>query len=178
MAETIDNIFGVHLQNLILAIIIILIGFIIGRILGKLITKILHEIELNNIIKKLTGIKLSLEELAGQIIAFISYFASIILALSQVGLASTIGIIISAFIIVLVIISFLLGVKDFFPNFIAGLALHRKNLFKEGSRIKTKDIEGKIIKAALTETVIETKNKDIIYIPNSLLRKSIIRIGK
>ncbi|MBI2668192.1 mechanosensitive ion channel, partial [Candidatus Woesearchaeota archaeon] len=41
--------------------------------------------------------------------------------------------------------------------------------------IEVKDISGKVIEITLTETKIETKDKEIVLIPNSLLLKEKIK---
>src|SRR3990167_2237062 len=66
--------------------------------------------------------------------------------------------------------------KEFVPNVVAGFMIYRKNRFKEGDYIKVKDIEGKVVHVNLVETRIKTKGKDIVYIPNSMLSREIIRI--
>ncbi|MBU4493354.1 MAG: hypothetical protein KKA61_03205, partial [Nanoarchaeota archaeon] len=60
--------------KLVIAVIIVLIGLIAGRILGKLIHKTLHEVELNRIIKKAAGIKVSMEEIISTFITYFIYF--------------------------------------------------------------------------------------------------------
>ena len=69
--------------------------------------------------------------------------------------------------------------KDFIPNLVAGIYIHQKKLFLVGDTINIKDIEGKILKTDLTETVVITKDKDTIFIPNSIIIKyKLIKKGK
>lgn len=179
MEKTIEffrKIFSGIFIDITIAIIIILIGFIIGRVVGRLIQGLFHELELNNILKKATGIKVSFEEIAGRFVSYFIYFATIIMALDRIGITSTILYIIAGAIITIVIISLILAIKDFIPNVIAGFFIHQKRHFKEGDQIKVKDVEGKIVHINLIETRIKTKANDIIYIPNSLLTKNEVKV--
>jgi small-conductance mechanosensitive channel len=176
--QFLKNIFEMVFTKFVVAIIILLIGFIIGKLLGKIIQRALHEIELNNLLQRATGIKISLEEIISSFITYFIYFITVIMALSQIGLTTTVLNMISAAIIVIIILSVFLGIKDFVPNMIAGIFIHQKRFINKGDRIKVKDIEGKIIHINLVETRIETKQKDIIYIPNSMLTKSEVTVIK
>ena len=94
------------------------------------------------------------------------------MALNSLGLTTFVLNMVFAAIILMVVISFLLAIKDFVPNLIAGFSLKRKNYLKEGDKIKIKNLEGKILKINLLETKIETTKKDLIIIPNSIFSKN------
>lgn len=164
--------------NIAAAIIIILIGLVLGRFIGRFAQKILNELETNKILKQKTTINIDLEELVGSVIKYVIYFISLIMALNQVGLTPLILKIILIIILILMIIFIVLAVKDYIPNVVAGFVLHQKRVLKEGDVILFKDIEGKVITTSLIETRIETKNGDIIFIPNSVLMKKEIVIKK
>jgi len=170
--------FGSFMSRIVIAVVIILIGFIIGRILGKLVQGVLHEIELNKILEK-AELKLSLEEILGHFTSYFVYFISVIMALNQIGITTIVLNILAGGIILIIIISLILAFKDFIPNMISGMFIRQKRFIVDGDRIKFNDIQGKIIHINLIETQVQTKDKDIIYIPNSLLtKKSIIKISK
>jgi small-conductance mechanosensitive channel len=69
------------------------------------------------------------------------------------------------------VLSIVLGVKDFIPNFLAGIHIMRNNVIKKGDRIRVKGTEGEIIQIELTEIKVKTKSGDIIFIPSSLFVK-------
>jgi len=173
-----DLIFKPIFSKLLISLIILLVGFIVGKILGRIVHKILKEVELNRIIKSATGIRFSAEELIGTFITYCIYFISVIMALNFIGVTTTVLNMISAAVIVIIIISIFLGIKDFIPNAIAGIVINQKNKIKEGSYVKVRDVKGKIISINLTETKIETKEKDTIYIPNSILTRNEVIILK
>ncbi len=166
----VDTLSGV-LTKLIVAVIIILIGFIVGRVFGKLTQKILHELELDRILRQAARIKFSLEKALGKFVTYFIYFIAIILALNQVGLTTTILHMISAAVLIIIVISIILGVKDFIPNLLAGIYIHRRELVKEGDRIKVRGTEGKVISIDMTEVKLQTAKGDTIFMPNSLLIK-------
>jgi len=160
------------LTKVVTAVLILLIGFIIGRVLGKLVQRFLHEIELNGILKKAAGIRISVEEIFGLFVTYFVYFIAVVMALNQIGLTTTVLNMISGGVIVILIISIVLGIKDFVPNILAGLFIHQKRFVKVGDTIKVKDVEGKIVYINLLETRVKNKEGDIIYFPNSMLTKS------
>jgi len=165
--------------KLVVAVIIVLIGLVAGKLLGKLIHKLLHEIELNNLIKKSAGIKISMEEIISSFVTYFIYFIFIVMALNQLGLTTVVLHMISGAILIIIIISIMLSIKDFMPNMFAGFFIHQKRFIKEGDIIKVDNIKGKIVHVNLVETTIETKQGDIIYIPNSLLtKKTIVKVKK
>jgi len=159
------------LFNIGIALIILLIGFVIGKLAGRIVTKFLHEFELNRITQT-AGIKRPFEGLIGSLVSYIIYFATIIMALNQLNITSIVLYIILITVIVVIVISFLLSIKDFLPNFFAGLFIYRHGLIKEGDMIKVNETSGKVIHISMIETQLETKEGDIVFIPNSLLTKN------
>jgi small-conductance mechanosensitive channel len=123
------------------------------------------------VLRKTLNIKFSFEDVIGAFVTYFIYFISLIMALNQIGLTTTMFTIIFVAIIVLLLVSVILSIKDFIPNFVSGLMIKQKNFIEEGDVIRIKNIEGKVISLDLLETKIENKHKDIIYIPNSILTK-------
>jgi len=173
-----NNIFSDFLVELIIALIILLVGIIIGKIVGKLVQRGLHEVELNNILKSTSKIRINLEEFIAAFVTYLIYFITVVVALRQIGLATLILDIVAAIIIVIIVLAVFLGIKDFIPNTIAGIFLHQKRMLKEGDVIKVTGIEGKVIYMDLVETKVETKDGDIIHVPNSILIKEKMVIKK
>ncbi|MBS1266671.1 MAG: hypothetical protein MAG795_00639 [Candidatus Woesearchaeota archaeon] len=157
--------------NIILAFILLLGGIILAKVIGRVIEKLLKEIELNRFIKKTTSLKISVEELIANIVTYFLYFISVVAALDQLGIATTVLHFISIAAIIIVVSSILIGLRDFFPNVLAGIHLYQKRILEEGDKIKVGDVKGTVVKVSMTEIRIKTKKQDIIYIPNSLLIK-------
>jgi small conductance mechanosensitive channel len=182
MATFIDTIVSVYgavrestsglFYKFIVSIVLLLIGFILGKICGRLIYKFLHSFEINETFSKLSGATLKIEEIAETFTTYFIYFVTVVIVLQQIGLVSTILHMIAAGVLILIILSTFLGIKDFIPNAIAGFFIQSKKEFKVGQRIKVKGMQGTIIEINLLETKIETKSGDIIFIPNSVLSKT------
>ncbi|MCB9362010.1 mechanosensitive ion channel [Candidatus Woesearchaeota archaeon] len=166
------------LVRFILAAVIILIGFVVGRLLGKVVHRVLHEIELDKMIKSATKRRLNLEEATGRVTSYLIYFFVIIMALNQLGLTTPLLYLISAAIILVLLISFVLAVRDFIPNFFAGLSIQGKGFIHEGDILVFRGMRGKVEQINLTETRLVTKTGDTISIPNSLLLKYEVKKSK
>ena len=153
------------------AVVILLVGLIIGLVVKKVLKRVLHEVELDKTIARL-GKNYSLENKLSSLAAYVIYFLALVIFLNQLGITSIILYIVAGVILLLLGATFLLGIKDFIPNFIAGITIYRKGNLAVGKKIKVNNISGKIIKLGLLELEIETNKKDRIYVPNALLVKS------
>ena len=175
LTESFSNVF----TKFVISVIILLIGFIIGKVLGRVVYQLLHSLDVNEGLHKLTNVKISFEEIVEHFVTYFIYFMTIVMVLQQLGLATTVLNMIAGGVIVIIILSTLLGIKDFIPNAVAGLIIQNKEFLKVGEKIKVKGMQGKIIKLSLVETKIETKDGDIIFIPNSVLTKTeVIKVKK
>ena len=156
------------------AVIILLIGFVFGKIIGRFVYKGLHELELNKILKKLK-INLMMEEALGNVISFVIYLVSVILALNSLGVTSIALYVVLTLIVSFVGISLMLATKDFMPGFYSGFELKKKGIVK-GKKIKMGNIEGTVVRVGFVQTKIKTKENDDVYIPNSTLAKENISL--
>ncbi len=163
--------------KLIAALAILLFGIIMANIFAKLFKKLLHSFEINSVLAG-AGFKFPLEEFVSSILKYVIYFATVIWALTELGLATTILQIILVVILILMIIFIILAFKDIIPNITAGFVMHSKGLYKKGDNISVGAAEGKIIDLDIMETKIKTKSGDVILVPNSLLMKSEIIVKK
>lgn len=182
LTETYTNLqtnFSGFFTKFLVAVVILLIGFIVGKLLGRMVFKFLHSMEINHNLNKLANINVGVEEILEAFTTYFIYFITIVMVLQQLGLATTVLNMIAGGVIVIIILSTLLGVKDFIPNAVAGFILQRKNFISVGETIKVKGMQGKVVKISLVETKIETKDQDIIFIPNSVLTKTeVIKVKK
>lgn len=162
-----DNIITIA-QNLIVAIIIIFIGFILAKTIDRFVYRILHEIEANKLAKKF-----NIERFASKLIYYIIILITIVMALNQLGIATTVLNVLVAAAAIFIVFLIILWLKDFIPNMFAGMLLRKKGL-KEGGLIKIPGlgIEGKIKQVSLSETKVMTKQKEILYVPNSSVYKN------
>ena len=169
------------LSKFVVAVVVLFVGFILGKLAGRLVYKFLHSFDINENLKKLTGVKVQVEEILEIFTTYFIYFITIVTVLQQVGIATTILHMIAAGVLIIIILSTFLGIKDFIPNAIAGFFVQKKKLVRIGETIKVKGMQGKIVGISLVETKMETKQGDIIFIPNSVLTKTEVvkvKLGK
>lgn len=153
------------------AVVILLVGLVIGLVVRKVLKKVLKEIELDKTIKKL-GKDYSLEKKISSLAAYLVYLITLFLVLEQLRVTSVVLYIILGAVLLLVGLTFFIGIKDFLPNLIGGIIVYRKG-YKVGRKIKVNGrVEGKIEKMGLLEMEVKTEKGDKIYVPNSLLIKS------
>ena len=172
LAKAMESKFPTIVVNGISALVVLLIGIILARIFSKLAQKALAEIELDKIFKQATGMKTHLEKGVATFVLYLVYFLTFITVLDQLGITGYVIYMVSGAVLIIVILSLFLGIKDFIPNMMAGFSLYREGFLKKGDHIKIKDIEGKIVHMSLIEIRVETKKGDLINIPNSHLKKN------
>lgn len=166
------------LSRIVLAVLILLVGLIVGKLLGNLMRRILNEVQLDKHVRSGTGFRISLEKFIGNLTSYFIYFITIVLTLNSLGLTAAMLIIITAIILFVLAVSFLLAVKDFFPNIMAGIRIKMKHLFSEGDEIQIKEVRGKITAINLLETRLLTSFKEEVIIPNSLFNKRQVVVRK
>lgn len=173
--QILDIIVSGNLSRVIAAIVVLLIAFIVARFLGNLTSRVLSGLNTNKILKENLGIRAPIEAIIGKGVYYLILFIGVIMALNQLGL-STIILYIVLIIILLIVISFIiLAIKDFVPNVFASFWIHQKKIIEVGDLIEFKDVSGKVIEITLTEARIETKDKEVVLIPNSLLLREKIK---
>jgi small conductance mechanosensitive channel len=166
------------ISKIALAVVILLVGLIVGKLIGNLIRKILNEVELDKHIRSSTGFRWSLEKGISNLVSYFIYLVSIILCLNSLGLTTAILVLIAAAIVFVITLSFLLAIKDFFPNFIAGLRIKLNKTFSPGDEIQIREVKGTIISVGFLETRLRTAFKEEVIIPNSIFGKRQLIIRK
>jgi small-conductance mechanosensitive channel len=157
--------------NIILAVIILLIGLILGRIAGKLVTKLLGAVEIDLFAKK-AGIKLKFEYFLGNLVSYIIYLIAVLMALDQIGIRTFVLQILAVAALILLLLSVVLSLRDFLPNFFAGAFAVKGKIIDKGDRIRIHDIEGKVESLGMSSLRVKTKKGDRLFIPYSHLVKS------
>ncbi len=168
---------GSIFTKIVIAVVILLIGFIVGKVLGRLIHKGLRELEIDKALKR-SGVKFGIEDFISRVVEYFIYFLTVISALNQIGLTTVVLYMIAAIVLIILAASFILGIKDFIPNFISGMVIYRRDFIKNGSTIRVNGMEGEIVVLTLLETRIKTKKGDVICLPNSYITKSKVVVKK
>ncbi|MBN1644846.1 mechanosensitive ion channel [Candidatus Woesearchaeota archaeon] len=162
------DLFHLVTNKIAVTVLIVLVGFIIGRIVGRLIFRILHELEIDNLVKKANS---SVEQSISQVFEYVIYVITVCIALDNLGILAYVLIISVAVVVFVIILSALLGFKDFIPNFLCGLWLRKKNSMYKNNYVSLGNVKGKVVSKGLVGIKIQTKSKDIISIPNLTILK-------
>ena len=155
------------ITNIVAGLLVVGFGIIIGNIFKVVIKKIIRSFELERLLGEI-GIRFPLEEFAGSLIQYGLYLAGLILGLTFLGLEKIV------LIVILIGLFILLSIKDFIPNFFAGIIIALKKRFKEGDNIEMNTIEGKIVHIGLSEMQVKTKDGDLVIIPNVLVSRNVM----
>lgn len=176
--QVLDIIVSGNLNRAVAAVVVLLISFLVARFLGNLTARILSELNTNKILKESFGVRAPIEQVIGRVVYYLVLLIGIIIALNQLGLSKIILYIILTIISIIIVSFIILALKDFVPNVFASIWIHQKKIIEIGDNIEFKDVYGKVTEISLTETKIETKDKETVLIPNSLLLKEKIKKRK
>ncbi len=158
-------------------IVILIAGLAIGLLIKKVTARVFRQIELNKIMSNV-GVTYDLERGVSSALSYVIYLFTLLLFLDQLGIKSIVLYMAAGGLLLLVILTLIVGLKDVIPNFIGWLYLQRKRSFKEGYHIELPEISGVIEHIGYLETEIKTDRGDLLYVPNSLFMKSKHRIKK
>jgi len=149
-------------------VFILLVGFIVGRILGRLVFRILHEFNVDSFVRK-GG---SVEKGVSQVFEYTVYIITVCIGLDTLGILGYVLVVSVALAVLVLVVSALLGFRDFIPNFFCGLWLARHYSISVGDNVRFGDVKGRVVKSSLLRVDIQDKYGDIISVPNLLvLRK-------
>ncbi len=160
-----------YFYTILVGVVILIAGLALGILAKKLLQRFLHEIELNRILTRV-GITTNAERWLSSIVSYVIYLLAFIAFLEELGIKSIVLYLFAGAVLMLVVLTFLVGLKDVIPNFIGWLYLQKKGSIREGRNIEVKEISGTIERIGYLETEIKTERGDILYVPNSLFLKS------
>ena len=158
-------------------VIILLVGFILGFLAQKLLTKVFREIELNQLMGKV-GITTNLEKGVSLIVSYVIYLVFIVFFLDHLGIGNIVVYLVLGAVLMLLILTFIVGLKDVIPNLVAWLILHKDEKITVGRRVEVKEISGRVERIGYLETEIITEYGDTLYVPNTLFLKSKFKVKK
>ena len=168
---------GTIIFRIIGAVIITIVGMFIGKTVGKGVRKIIENLDIRKQFKK-AGMKFKPELLAENTIKYVIYIGSGIFALNYLGITPIILNIIFVSLILIIILTVFLSLKDFIPNIISGIYVISINKINKGDNITVINVTGKVQEISLTETTLTSEDGNMIMIPNSTIMKSQIIIHK
>jgi len=131
----------------------------------------LSQVHLNKFILDEIKVGINLEDYLGTFVSYVCYAISILIALNTLNIMTPVFFMVVGGLMVLLLISLIVGIRDFFPNLFAGFKLMRGRSFKENERILFECMKLKVVNIGFLETKLITKDGDILFIPNSELEK-------
>ncbi len=166
-----------YFYEITVSIVILFVGFALGILVKKLVYRILNGMELNKLLGKL-GVRYDGEKVVSSLASFIIYLITIVFFMNSLDITSIVLWLIVGAILMLLILTFIVGLKDVIPNFVAWVVLQKREFIQEGRKIDIKEISGVVERIGYLETEIKTENGDTLYVPNSLFLKSKMRVRK
>ncbi len=160
-----------YFYNLAAGIGFLLIGLALGILVKKITYRVLKEIELNRIMSKV-GVNYNLDHGISSILSYLVYLIAVTFFLRQLNITSIVLYLILGALLMLLILTVIVGLKDVIPNFVAWILIQKRGKIKEGYQVNVREIEGKIEKIGFLETEIQTEKGDLLYVPNTLFLKS------
>ncbi len=161
-----------YLYDIVAAVIVLLLGLGLGLLVRKLLGSLLKEIELNKIVLRV-NIRYDLERWISSLVSYVIYLVAFVLFLDLLGVRSVVLYLIIGAVLMLLVLTTVVGLKDIIPNLIGWLFLQKKStLIKEGRTIEVKEISGVVERVGYLETEIRTEHGDVLYVPNALFLKS------
>lgn len=149
---------GVITRYAVTPLLVLFIGVFIGKILEQTLLFLFAEF-------KRTEHQFTF---GAYIVKWVVYIATALAALASVGLLRYTLWFFSGVVVALLAVRVLLGVLDFFPNFLSYHAV--KQRFKEGAKIRAKLAEGTVVRVQLLDTHLRTADGDELFVPNSTMR--------
>jgi small-conductance mechanosensitive channel len=150
------------LSKIAVALITIFAGFIIAKLAHRIVNRVMIEAEINRILTA-AGLK-TLSDTIGSIAEYFIYTATLLIVLQQFGLTKLVLGIIGLIAVIVIGFSLLLAIRDFIPNFVAGMFI-RKTMKKHlGKKVQLGGIKGRLERIGPVASVI--KNKDEHHIPH------------
>ncbi|MBS3153094.1 mechanosensitive ion channel [Candidatus Woesearchaeota archaeon] len=154
--------------DLVVAVLIIFLGLVIARFLGNLTRRILKEFETDRIIKDYSFLTLKIEDLMGNLVKYLIYLITAVIALNQIGITGIVIYILIGLGILTAVGIVLFDVKDYMRNLVIGIFSKKRKKFRLNQEVRINCVKGRIIDLGITEIKIKTKKEDILVIPSSL----------
>lgn len=145
---------GIDLIQVIEVIVALVVTYLIAKLVARALEKIFER----------TPFSEDVERLIVRASKYAVYIIGVLATISVSGFDLTSVIIgLGAFSIA---ISF--AMSTVVQNFVSGVLVQADKAFKVGDEIKVQTFEGKVVKISVRTTVIENKDGDTIFIPNSI----------
>jgi hypothetical protein len=153
-------------------LLILVVGIIIGRWLGRFVLRFMKEVEINNLFRKATRIRLSLDKFVSLQVTYTIYLITLILVAIRLGILEYLLWTILALFLVVLFVSVGLYLLGLLPNLLARWKLRGKKLAVL-KRLEVGSLEGRILKLGVQEVVLDSG----VVIPYYYLLKTKFKVS-
>lgn len=164
------------MPRVFLSLAIFIFGYIVADKFGYFIRGIFYRSALKELEDEI-GAEIAVGDAIGKICKYTLYTVLVILALDVLGVQTMVLNILWGAFIVGAVVFLAASARDVGSNLFAGIYLHTTGILKKGDSIRVGGFKGKIKGSRLLYTELQS-GKDLVLIPNSLLMKKEIVIGK
>jgi len=175
---SVKEVVAVFTTDAVASVVILLLGIVAGKLVEKALRFLLHLIGVNAALKKHLGVRLYLEEIIPSIVAVIIYVITVVMALQALGIAVKVITLLFWFVLVVMVISLFLTLKDIIPNLVHGIALMRSTKISVGDRVRIANYDGMVKEINLTGIVLDQGKGEQVIIPHSYAKSQVIRHAK
>ena len=168
------NSFPVIPMKWVVPVVIFFVGAIVAKMVSGLLFRLLNELEINSLFHRATKNHVNITLIISNLLKYSLYLIFLVIALNQLGITSIILYLIVGFSLLVILVTFFLGAKDFIPNFFAGMFVLKSKEIKKGDFIHCGEISGTVESTGLIETKLKTHKGEYVFVPNaSLIKKSL-----
>ena len=154
--------------NLISAFLIIVFGWVIGTTISNITKRTFKSMKLTTTFEKEFNLKLDF--VLSSLVRNVIYAATVLAALTRIGLSRTALFWILMIFIVFTLVFTVLSFKNLLPNLLAWYSLKRTKHIKTGTSLHIQGTTGTVISIGLLETKIKTTNGEVLSVPNALVK--------
>jgi len=168
---------GIDVMQSVLAVLTLIFGLLFARFFTSFLSDLFKTEKLKKFLEK-WNINEPEIDFGMMITRYFLYALTCLLAIAQFTFGMAL---MQLFAIVFIIVLFLIilySMREFIPNTAAGLYIKRNDILKEGDKVFVDGFKGEVKTIDLISTTIETEDKRIVIIPNSIVtRRKIIKSG-
>lgn len=164
--------------DILSAILILFVGIILGKIMGNLLRKLFQAIGVDVFLSKLLRFRVRIQAVLAGLVALAIYVLTVILALQQANLLNILVAGLSYVIILLVLASILLALKDMLPNLVMGWVARRKLRLRRKQQLSFGTYAGVVEEVSLLDIKLRTPEGELLLVPYSVLMRRTIHLKK
>lgn len=150
-------------------ILIATASILVGILGGRLVQEILEHILLKKRVKKLLDMDDTTALFGANLVKYIIYLLSFIIAISQFPVGDMVFNIAAIIMCTIFLGVIMYSLKDFISNSFSGFLINKNKIVSQGETIEVSGIVGKVTRITLIFTEVELGDGSRIILPNSIV---------